>query len=153
MLAEPMGSHGARLLTRARGVQAREMVAMDSGNMNDLFVAGKLLALGAKEQSSETDTHWRAKEGTGSFNYRLLYDVELPSNPAEIKAEKPCRLTLTAWDRDPVLMKKEMIGLVQIDLKALFREGARRIRRFERAQKSLDECAEQELEARRPCPR
>eukprot|EP01052_Picozoa_sp_SAG31_P036895 SAG31_NODE_4670_length_3046_cov_1.967424_6_plen_113_part_01 len=69
-----------------------------------------------KDTTLETDTHWRAEGGKGSFNYRLLFKLELPFSPKELV--KPCHLTLTAWDRDPLLMSKEMIGSTRIDLSA-----------------------------------
>lgn len=40
----------------------------------------------------ETDTHWRAKQGRGSFNWRSVFDVKLPL--------KQPRLTVQARESD-----------------------------------------------------
>eukprot|EP01050_Picozoa_sp_SAG11_P013626 SAG11_NODE_1605_length_4593_cov_2.083667_5_plen_382_part_00 len=57
--------------------EAEDMVAKDRGGMNDLIVSGHLTMNSQKDQKRETDTHWRAKDGKGSFNYRYIYDIEL----------------------------------------------------------------------------
>lgn len=41
--------------------------------ISDLFV--KCWPEGGSPQT--TDTHWRAKKGKASWNYRLLFDIEL----------------------------------------------------------------------------
>ena len=49
--------------------------------------------------AQETDTHWRAKKGKASWNYRLLFDVELGHNS---RAMKFPHLRFQLWDRDVV---------------------------------------------------
>ena len=49
--------------------------------MSDLFV--KAWPEGCAQK--ETDTHWRAKKGKASWNYRLIYDVELGHNTRAMK--------------------------------------------------------------------
>jgi hypothetical protein len=44
----------------------------------------------------ETDTHWRCKKGKGSWNYRLLFDVELGHNT---RAMKFPYFHIQLWDR------------------------------------------------------
>ena len=60
--------------------------------MSDLYV--KVWPEGCPPQ--ETDTHWRCKKGKASWNYRLLFDVELGHST---KAMKFPYLHLQLWDR------------------------------------------------------
>ena len=67
---------------------------MDSfEGMSDLFV--KCWPEGCKPQ--ETDTHWRCQKGKASFNWRLIFDVELGHNT---KAMKFPYFHFQLWDRD-----------------------------------------------------
>jgi len=51
---------------------AKDVPAMGSlENMSDLFV--KVRPEGCEAQT--TDTHWRAKKGKASWNWRLLFEV------------------------------------------------------------------------------
>jgi hypothetical protein len=55
--------------------QAQDMQPADYiGDMNDLYFTGHLLTRDdqnrPQEHTQETDIHWRAKDGGGSFNYR-----------------------------------------------------------------------------------
>ena len=50
-------------------------------NMSDLFV--KCWPEGS--EPLDTDTHWRAKKGKGSFNWRMLFDVKLGHNTRAMK--------------------------------------------------------------------
>ena len=76
-------------------------------------VGGALIALfkgggqRVTRNESETDTHWRARGGGGSFNWRLVYNVELPV--------KQARMRLQAWDRD-LITPNDFIGTAQLDL-------------------------------------
>ena len=73
--------------------KARDVPPMDwLEGMSDLFV--KCWVEGCKAQ--ETDTHWRAKKGRASWNYRLLFDVELGHNTRSMKFPY---LSLQLWDR------------------------------------------------------
>ena len=74
--------------------RARNMVSMDAlEDMNDLFFTSWIE--GCDKQS--TDIHWRAKNGKGSFNWRMKFDVELGHNT---KAMKFPYLHIQAWDKD-----------------------------------------------------
>ena len=61
--------------------------------MSDLFV--KCWPEGCDPQ--ETDTHWRCKKGKASFNWRMLFDVELGHNT---RAMKFPYFHIQLWDRD-----------------------------------------------------
>lgn len=41
-----------------------------------------------------TDTHWASKNGTGSFNWRMVFPIEFPLDPSQ------CAITFQAWDKD-----------------------------------------------------
>jgi len=83
--------------------RARDMVSMDAlEDMNDLYFNAWIE--GVDKQS--TDIHWRAKNGKGSFNWRMKFDVELGHNT---KAMKFPYLHLQAWDKD-VLKYSDCIG-------------------------------------------
>jgi hypothetical protein len=74
--------------------KAKNVVAMDGlEQMSDLFV--KCWPEGCDPQF--TDTHWRAKKGKASWNWRLLFDVELGHNT---RAMKFPYLHLQLWDKD-----------------------------------------------------
>jgi len=76
--------------------RAVDMISMDAlEDMNDLYFTGWVE--GCDKQS--TDTHWRAKNGKGSFNWRMKFDVELGHNT---KAMKFPYLHMQAWDKDIV---------------------------------------------------
>ena len=64
----------------------------ETSGMNDLYVIANLNIPGMKSQ--ETDTHFRAKKGKASWNWRIKFSVHLP-----IKKLWP-RLRLQVWDRD-----------------------------------------------------
>eukprot|EP00004_Rigifila_ramosa_P005707 TRINITY_DN16378_c0_g1_i1.p1 TRINITY_DN16378_c0_g1~~TRINITY_DN16378_c0_g1_i1.p1 ORF type:complete len:1467 (-),score=375.36 TRINITY_DN16378_c0_g1_i1:84-3968(-) len=89
--------------------QARYLTCMDTiTSQNDPYVVADLD--GVKRQ--ETDVHLRAKEGKGSWNHRLLYDIKLPM--------KTPRLRLQAWDFD-LVARNDMIGESVISLEKLFK--------------------------------
>ncbi|CAM9162703.1 unnamed protein product [Scytosiphon promiscuus] len=63
------------------------------------------------KKKRDTDTHWRCKNGKGSWNYRLKFDVDLP-----LKSPEHGRLALQQmWDRD-VLSANDIIAETSIDL-------------------------------------
>lgn len=62
--------------------------------------------------TEETDTHWRAKKGRGSFNWRAVFDLELPMNRT--------RLLLQLWDHD-ILTPSGFIGQGGIELDPLLK--------------------------------
>ena len=93
--------------------------------MNDLYCSGHLrtkVHKKIKEQQQETDVHWRAKDGKGEFNYRLVYDFEV--NP-QLPVEGPCSFTLKAWDKDPTLFKSDLLGFKEVDLSTLVDDAMR----------------------------
>ena len=60
--------------------KAKDLVAMDvAEQMNDAYVTGWFEGF----DKQNTDTHWRAKKGKASWNFRMKWDLEL-SNRAQI---------------------------------------------------------------------
>eukprot|EP00903_Cladosiphon_okamuranus_P014837 g13738.t1 len=62
------------------------------------------------KKKRDTDTHWRCKNGKGSWNYRLKFDVDLP-----LKSPEHGRMALQMWDRD-VLSANDIIAETSLDL-------------------------------------
>eukprot|EP00301_Raphidiophrys_heterophryoidea_P013214 c2057_g1_i1.p1 GENE.c2057_g1_i1~~c2057_g1_i1.p1 ORF type:complete len:1364 (-),score=380.71 c2057_g1_i1:181-4272(-) len=71
--------------------KARNVPAGDFGKMNDMYISVELNGNG-KVQKQDTDVHWRSSDGKGNFNYRMMFDIELPM-------KKP-RLKFQVWDQD-----------------------------------------------------
>ncbi|CAM9674905.1 unnamed protein product, partial [Phaeothamnion confervicola] len=94
--------------------KCKDVVAMDTlENMNDLFV--KAWVEGC--DPIETDTHWRAKKGKGSFNWRMKFKVSL--GPRARATKFPY---LTMWDRD-VIKWNDIIAEGMFDMGAAFRRA------------------------------
>ena len=113
--------------------------------MSDLFV--KCWPEGCKPQ--ETDTHWRCKKGNASFNWRLLFDVELGHNT---RAMKFPYLHLQLWDRD-ILKWNDCAGEGTIDLGKFYRKAYKNnvaIKLFEKPKGA--QAARQKREKERPKP-
>jgi len=71
---------------------------------------------------AETDTHWRAKKGKASFNWRLLFDVELGHST---RAMKFPYLHLQLWDRD-ILKWNDCAGEGTVNLGRYYRKAYKR---------------------------
>jgi len=84
---------------------------MDAGGMGDFQVK---VRLGGDERL--TDTHWRAKNGKASWNWRFKFPVSLT------EGMKYQRLTLQLWDRD-ILTADYMIGDSTLSLDTWFRHA------------------------------
>lgn len=76
----------------------------DIEGVSDLYVTGTFNGVQCK-----TDTHFRAQNGKGSFNWRMIWDVELPRNDTS-------ELTFQVWDKDYFSMD-DFIGEVRVKIK------------------------------------
>lgn len=95
--------------------KARNMKIMDSvTKQNDLYVVCEMEGMNMEPQRQESDTHWRAKDGNGSFNYRMKFNFMLP-------LRKP-RFKVQAWDQD-ILTSNDAIGEVTMSLNTFLRRG------------------------------
>ncbi len=81
-----------------------EVPNMDA-NTSDLY--GKFWLQGLKKQT--TDTHWRCKNGKGSWNYRLKFKITLP-----VKNPEMARLYIQLWDAD--LIVSDVVGESSLDM-------------------------------------
>jgi hypothetical protein len=89
--------------------RSKDVVSMDDfTGLNDLYA--KFWLESSPKIKKETDTHWRCKNGKGSWNYRLTFDVDLP-----LKSPEHGRLGLQLWDRD-ILKWNDIIAQTSIDL-------------------------------------
>lgn len=94
---------------------ARHVVAGDGfENMSDLYV--KVWPEGCDPQF--TDTHWRAKRGKASWNWRLLFDVELGHNTRSMKFPY---LHIQLWDKD-ILKYDDCLGEYTKDMTMFYRK-------------------------------
>jgi hypothetical protein len=84
-------------------------------NMTDMYV--KCWPEGS--DPLETDTHWRAKKGKGSFNWRFNFDVELGHNT---RAMKFPHLHFQLWDRD-ILKWNDCLAEGAIDMGMYYRKA------------------------------
>jgi hypothetical protein len=74
---------------------------------NDVYVrAGP-----GNQEMQETDVHWRCR-GTGSFNWRMKWNVKYPMLAAEFGNDI---LQIQMWDKD-LLDSNDLIGEAQISL-------------------------------------
>jgi hypothetical protein len=99
------------VLWKARNMPSMETVAK---GMNDLYLIASLISLNGLDIEKETDVHWRAKNGTGSFNWRMKFNFTLP--------QKRPRLRISAWDQD-IFGPNDAIGECQMPLTLLFKQA------------------------------
>ena len=90
---------------------AKKLACNDMNNMNDLFISGIF-----HDDKKCTDIHWRSSNRRANFNYRLLWDIELPMKRLYSK------LTIQAWDQD-IIGESDLIGEAVIDMNELFRKA------------------------------
>ena len=98
-----------------------DVMSFDSaafGSQNDLYAKSWLEG----QRPQTTDTHWRSKNGIGSFNWRMVWDVELVPGS---RLWKFPYFHLQLWDKD-LLKYNDCIGEATVDLTSLFRRAYRR---------------------------
>lgn len=102
---------------------ARDLTIKDPvTEQNDPFVRCTFTAVDSegqlKEETQESDTHWRAKNQIGNFNWRFVFELRLPYRRLQ-------RLNIQVYDKD-VIGSNDLIGettfpMKQILKRALFR--------------------------------
>jgi hypothetical protein len=96
--------------------KTKDVVAMDTlEGMNDLFCTCTME--GCKKQ--ETDTHWRCKNGKGSFNWRMHFTVELGRKTHQMKFPY---LKFQMWDKD-ILKWNDCIAETTVNIGKWFQEA------------------------------
>ena len=113
------------IVWRAEGMQddSGKRASRTKDAMNDLYFTGHLrtkLNKKVRDQEQKTDVHWRAKDGKGEFNYRLVYDFEVDP---QLPVKRPCTFTLKAWDKDPTLFKSDFLGSKEVHLDKIMDEA------------------------------
>lgn len=94
--------------------KAKNVVIKDElTDQNDLRVTVKMTV--DEKLKQETDTHWRAKFGKGSWNWRCIFNLKLPF-------KKRTLLHLSMWDQD-VFSASDSIGEVNFSLDLLLRHA------------------------------
>ena len=86
--------------------------------MNDLYVTAWLE--GTDKQN--TDVHWRAKKGKGSWNHRMIFEVELGHSTQTMKFPY---LHIQMWDQD-VLKWNDIIAECTIDVEKWIKKASRK---------------------------
>ncbi|UIZ28727.1 hypothetical protein KXD40_009391 [Peronospora effusa] len=97
--------------------KAKNVTAGDFSDLSDLFV--KCWFQNHDDRSQSTDTHWRARHGRASFNWRMKFDVKLPLDP-EKEADRGC-LHLQMWDRD--IVYDDCLADAVVDLTSFLKEA------------------------------
>lgn len=97
--------------------KAKNVLSGDFTDLSDLFIKCWLQTHDEKAQT--TDTHWRAKRGKASFNWRMKFDIVLPTDP-EIEADKGY-LHLQLWDKD--VLYDDCLADTVVDLTAFLKEA------------------------------
>ncbi|ETO84330.1 hypothetical protein F444_01744 [Phytophthora nicotianae P1976] len=96
--------------------KARNVPSFDTlEDMNDLFF--RCWMEGSDYQ--ETDIHWRAKKGKGSFNWRMKFPITLGHKQTNTKIPY---FHIQGWDKD-VLSANDAIGEHTLDLGPYFRRA------------------------------
>jgi C2 domain len=88
-----------------------DIPCMDVEGTSDIYCRG---FFDSKEETHETDTHYRCQNGKGSFNYRLIYNVKHP--------RKDYNYTLQVYDRD-FFKSNDIIGEAIINLANVFEDA------------------------------
>lgn len=99
--------------------KAKNVTPGDFTDLSDLLVKTWLQSKDDKAQS--TDTHWRAKNGKASFNWRMKFDLELPIDP-DSEADKGY-LHFQMWDKD--LLYDDCLADSVVDLSGFLKEAYR----------------------------
>lgn len=88
---------------------------MDVEGTSDIFVKAWI----DEKNPEETDTHWRCRTGSASFNWRMLFNIKAPSpNKFDMDAYV---LKLQIYDRD-VIGANEFICQFDLDLRLLIED-------------------------------
>ena len=91
--------------------ELEDMPNADIEGVSDLYVTGELVNSSKK---LKTDVHYRAQNGKGVFNWRMVWDVEVPSENYEVR--------LQAWDKD-LVSSDDFMGEYRLDLREIVLEA------------------------------
>ena len=91
------------------------------------------------EVKKETDTHWRAKDGRGNFNHRMVFDLDVD---ARLPVKQPCLLTLKCWDKEPLRLTNKLLGYKEINISAILESALEQRLEFMKRRQRIDEHVE-----------
>ena len=86
--------------------ETEDMRMMDVEDTSDIYIT----AFVDQKEKQSTDTHYRCQTGNGSFNWRIVLDIDVPRINN--------KLTINAYDKD-ILSRDDFISGAIIDLKHL----------------------------------
>ena len=124
------------VIWKSKGVPAMDELE----GMSDLYI--KAWPEGCDAQ--ETDTHWRCKKGKASWNWRMLFDVELGHST---RAMKFPFLHVQLWDRD-LLKFNDCAGEVHMNLERYYRKAYKRNMAIKLFEKKKGAAAKREEQAK-----
>jgi len=103
---------------KAQGWQLRvviwettDVVPKDKDKSSDIFVTCKVHG----QDSQTTDVHYFSKDGRGLFNWRMIWDITLPS-------KLPPRFIIQIWDKD-FLKPNDAICEAVLNFRSFFRKA------------------------------
>jgi C2 domain len=100
-------------------------VALLDDNKSDIFVSGMFDG----QERQDTDCHWKATDGFGSFNWRMKFPIELPmANP---------RFKIQLWDKD-LLSANDIICEASLDLSKHMKRALKSQKMFKFEEKWLE---------------
>ena len=88
------------------------------------------------EVKKETDTHWRAKDGRGNFNHRMVFDFEVD---ARLPVKQPCLLTLKCWDKEPLRLTNKLLGYKEVNISGILESALEERLTFMKQRQRIDE--------------
>eukprot|EP00397_Hematodinium_sp_SG-2012_P000503 GEMP01000503.1.p1 GENE.GEMP01000503.1~~GEMP01000503.1.p1 ORF type:complete len:1954 (+),score=493.38 GEMP01000503.1:276-6137(+) len=95
--------------------KTEDVPAGDAFEESDLWLRASMPGT----EAQETDVHWRAYQGVGSFNWRTIFGVQLPVAP------EYARVQLQAFDADPLSPWKprDLLGEADLDVSKELRQA------------------------------
>lgn len=85
-------------------------VKFKDANMSDIYVTGILEETGEEQK---TDIHWRSMNGKGAFNWRMIYELQIPGRYPRFKIQ--------LWDKD-IFHSDQSIAEATLNLKSVFKK-------------------------------
>ena len=107
--------------------ELEDMPDGDIEGISDLYVTGELVNSPIK---LKTDVHYIAQNGKGVFNWRMVWDVEVPSESYELK--------LQAWDKD-LVSSDDFMGEYRLDFREMALEALETENEFKMKEKQTVE--------------
>lgn len=124
--------------------KTKDVPSGDFLNESDMWFRASMPGMDAQQ----TDVHWRAYNGVGSFNFRMIFKCCIPLAPEYAK------IHLQSYDADPLSPWKprDLLGEAEIDLVSEMRQAyVREINRRKALQREVQLETANELRAFKSC--